>query len=92
VDLTSSSTFFLELEFTKLNVFGKQFCEVGKVKLFFLKWSAAKHPKDALEKEVRVPTSDGTPLFIDLGNRVSVSHLVRLLATNDQFVLLMYHY
>lgn len=44
VDLTPSSTFFLELEFVELDVFGRQFCGVGEVELFFVEWSATKHP------------------------------------------------
>jgi len=44
VDLTLSPTFFLELEFVELDVFGRQFCGVGEVELFFLKWSATKYP------------------------------------------------
>ena len=42
VDLAPCSTFFLELEFVELDLFGCKFYRVGGVELFFVEWSVPK--------------------------------------------------
>jgi hypothetical protein len=44
VDLTPSSTLFLELELVELDVFGRKIYGAGEVELLLLLRSAAKHP------------------------------------------------